>query len=71
MMKVLTSIVLSAPLALAVPMPNPRQLAFMDSEMVEAPEIIMSDDAPDPDFVPACDEEVVALYDRIWTNLQK
>ena len=35
MMKVLTPIVLSAPLALAVPMPNPRQLAFMESEMVQ------------------------------------
>lgn len=44
---------------------------FMDPEMVEAPEIIMPEDAPDPDFVPACDEEVVQLYDRIWTNLQK
>lgn len=44
---------------------------FMDPEMVEAPEIIMPEDVPDPDFVPACDEEVVQLYDRIWTNLQK
>ena len=34
-------------------------------------EIKMPDDAPAPEFVPPCDEEVVKLYDKIWTRLQK
>ena len=45
--------------------------AFMDPEMLAAPEIIMPAGAPAPDFVPPCDEEVVALYNKIWTNLKK
>ena len=44
---------------------------FMDPEMLAAPEIIMPAGAPAPDFVPPCDEEVVALYNKIWTNLKK
>jgi spermidine/putrescine transport system substrate-binding protein len=44
---------------------------FMDPEMLDAPEIIMPAGAPAPDFVPPCDEEVVALYNKIWTNLKK
>ncbi len=44
---------------------------YMDPEMVEAPEIIMPADAPAPEFVPPCDQQVVDLYNRIWTNLKK
>jgi spermidine/putrescine transport system substrate-binding protein len=44
---------------------------FMDPEMIEAPEIVMPADAPAPDFVPPCDQEVVELYNKIWTNLKK
>ncbi len=43
----------------------------MDKEMLEAPEIIMPAGAPDPDFVPPCNEEVVALYNKISTNMKK
>ncbi len=43
----------------------------MDAEMLGAPEIIMPAGAPSPDFVPPCDEQVVALYNKIWTNLKK
>ena len=43
----------------------------MDKEMLDAPEIIMPAGAPDPDFVPPCNEDVVALYNKIWTNLKK
>ncbi len=43
----------------------------MDAEMLEAPEIIMPAGAPSPDFVPPCDEQVVELYNKIWTNLKK
>ncbi len=44
---------------------------FMDAAMLEAPEIVMPAGAPDPDFVPPCDEVVVELYNKIWTNLKK
>ncbi len=44
---------------------------FMDQEMLDAPEIIMPANAPAPDFVPPCDQEVVELYNKIWTNLKK
>lgn len=44
---------------------------FMDADMLAAPEIIMPAGAPDPDFVPPCDEQVVDLYNKIWTNLKK
>ncbi len=43
----------------------------MDAEMLEAPEIIMPAGAPSPDFVPPCDDQVVELYNKIWTNLKK
>ena len=43
----------------------------MDAEMLDAPEIIMPAGAPAPDFVPPCDEQVVDLYNKIWTNLKK
>jgi spermidine/putrescine transport system substrate-binding protein len=44
---------------------------FMDPEMLAAPEIIMPENAPDPDFVPPCEQDVVDLYNKIWTNLKK
>jgi spermidine/putrescine transport system substrate-binding protein len=43
----------------------------MDPEMTSAPEIVMPADAPAPEFVPPCDQEVVDLYNKIWTNLKK
>ena len=42
---------------------------FMDAELLEAPEIVIPAGAPDPEFVPPCADEVIRLYDRIWTNL--
>jgi spermidine/putrescine transport system substrate-binding protein len=42
---------------------------FMDAELLEAPEIVIPADAPDPEFVPPCEDQVIRLYDRIWTNL--
>ena len=44
---------------------------FMDPEFANAPEIKLPADAPAPEFVPPCNETVVKLYDKIWTNLQK
>ena len=41
---------------------------FMDTEMSEAPEIVVPAGAPAPDFVPPCDQEVVDLYNKIWTR---
>lgn len=45
--------------------------AFMDAEMLEAPEIVMPADAPTPDFVPPCPQNVVDLYNKIWTKLKQ
>ena len=42
---------------------------FMEPELLEAPEIVIPEGAPDPEFVPPCADEVIRLYDRIWTNL--
>lgn len=44
---------------------------FLDKKFVGALEMNPPADAPKPEFVPPCDPEVVALYDRIWTNLLK
>ncbi len=44
---------------------------FMDAEMLEAPEIVMPADAPVPDFVKPCDQDVVALYNKVWTRLKQ
>ncbi|WP_246008513.1 extracellular solute-binding protein [Afifella aestuarii] len=43
--------------------------AFMDKDLADAPEISPPESAPDPEFVPPCDPEVVQLYDRVWTKL--
>ncbi|WP_172295492.1 extracellular solute-binding protein [Pseudoruegeria sp. HB172150] len=44
---------------------------FMDAEMLDAPEIVMPDGAPTPDFVTPCPQEVVDLYNRVWTRLKQ
>lgn len=45
--------------------------AFMDPEMLSAPEIVMPADAPVPDFVKPCDQDVVDLYNKVWTRLKQ
>ena len=42
---------------------------FMDEELLNAPEIVIPEGAPAPEFVPPCEDKVIRLYDRIWTNL--
>ena len=42
---------------------------YLDAELASAYELNPPDDAPLPKFVPPCEEKVVRLYDRIWTNL--
>ncbi len=44
---------------------------FMDEDMKTAPEIVMPDSAPAPDFVEPCEQEVTDLYNRIWTKLKQ
>ncbi len=44
---------------------------FMDPDMISAPEIVMPADAPAPDFVQPCEQEVVELYNKIWTRLKQ
>ncbi|MDU8942610.1 ABC transporter substrate-binding protein [Ovoidimarina sediminis] len=44
---------------------------FMDPEMLSAPEIVMPAGAPAPDFVTPCPQEVVDLYNRVWTRLKQ
>lgn len=44
---------------------------FMDAEMLSAPEIVMPANAPTPDFVKPCPQEVTDLYNRIWTRLKQ
>lgn len=45
--------------------------AFMDEEMLSAPEIVMPADAPTPDFVKPCSQEVTDMYNKIWTKLKQ
>ncbi len=45
--------------------------AFMDPEMLEAPEIVIPAGAPAPDFVTPCPQEVVDLYNKVWTRLKQ
>lgn len=42
---------------------------YLDADLQTAPETNIPSDAPPPDLVPTCPDDVVALYDRIWTNL--
>ncbi len=44
---------------------------FMDPDMLDAPEIVMPADAPAPDFVPPCPQDVVDMYNKIWTRLKQ
>jgi spermidine/putrescine transport system substrate-binding protein len=44
---------------------------YMEEAMKSAPEIVIPASAPAPEFVPPCDQDVVALYTKIWTNLKK
>jgi len=44
---------------------------YLDPAFANAPEIKLPANAPAPEFVPPCNETVVKLYDKIWTNLQK
>lgn len=44
---------------------------YMDAGMLEAPEIVMPADAPVPDFVKPCDQDVVVLYNKVWTRLKQ
>jgi len=44
---------------------------FLSKELAGALELNPPAGAPQPEFVPPCDPEVVKLYDRIWTNLLK
>ncbi|WP_243405130.1 extracellular solute-binding protein [Pelagivirga sediminicola] len=44
---------------------------FMIEELLDAPEIIIPEGAPEPDFVEPCAQEVTDLYNRIWTKLKQ
>ena len=44
---------------------------YFDPELATAPELNAPEGTPDPEFVPACDDEVVRLYDRVWTSVMK
>ncbi|SEL31110.1 spermidine/putrescine transport system substrate-binding protein [Roseovarius nanhaiticus] len=44
---------------------------FMDSDIQDAPELTLPADAPAPDFVKPCPQEVTDLYNRIWTKLKQ
>ncbi len=44
---------------------------FMDAEMLDAPEIVMPASAPVPDFVKPCDQQVVEMYNKVWTRLKQ
>ena len=43
----------------------------LDAEMLDAPEIVMPAGAPVPDFVKPCDQDVVDLYNKVWTRLKQ
>jgi spermidine/putrescine transport system substrate-binding protein len=44
---------------------------FMPPEFATAPEIMMPEGAPTPQFVAPCPQEVTEKYNQIWTNLLK
>jgi spermidine/putrescine transport system substrate-binding protein len=44
---------------------------FLPPEFANSPEIKAPKGSSKPEFVPPCPKEVVALYNRIWTNLRK
>jgi spermidine/putrescine transport system substrate-binding protein len=43
----------------------------LDAELASAHELNLPSNAPAPEFVPPCEDKVIRLYDRIWTNLLK
>lgn len=44
---------------------------YITAEILESPEYEPPATAPEPEFVPPCDEKVVRMYDKIWTNFLK
>ena len=44
---------------------------YFDAELATAPELNAPQGTPDPEFVPACEDDVVRLYDQVWTNVMK
>ncbi len=44
---------------------------YLDDELKTAHEVNLPASAPAPEFVPPCSDNVIRLYDRIWTNLLK
>ena len=44
---------------------------YFDPELATAPELNAPEGTPDPEFVPACEDNVVRLYDQVWTNVLK
>ncbi|WP_457941105.1 ABC transporter substrate-binding protein [Mesorhizobium sp. 10J20-29] len=44
---------------------------FMEEEILSAHEIVIPANAPEPDFVTPCPQEVVDLYNKIWTQLKQ
>ncbi len=44
---------------------------YFDPELATAPELNAPEGTPNPEFVPACEDDVVRLYDQVWTNVMK
>ena len=44
---------------------------YINPEILSSPEYQPPPSAPEPEFVPPCDEKVVRMYDKIWTNFLK
>lgn len=44
---------------------------FLEASFASSPEISPPAGSPTPEYVPPCPEEVVAMYNKIWTNLKK
>ena len=44
---------------------------YYDAYLSSAPELNAPEGTPDPEFVPACEDDVVRLYDKVWTSVMK
>jgi spermidine/putrescine transport system substrate-binding protein len=44
---------------------------FVDADLAKAHEYRPPEGAPKPEFVKVCNEKVIKLYDRLWTNFLK